>query len=100
MEVWIELVKAFGYPTAVSVVMAIAIAKFLKWCAPRADRVVDAHIGALTSMQESQATMVKTQEDIKELIVHMDRGEKIDKIHDGVGELLSRGCAAARLPTT
>lgn len=93
-ETWIDLIKALGYPTAVSVVMGAAIWRFLKWCAPRADRFLTTHLNAvdkLSAAQESlsraQDSMSRTQNDIKELIVSRDERPMLEEIHRTVTQV-------------
>lgn len=68
VERWAQL---FGVPVAVLFVMAVALYRSARWCAPRVDKLVHGHLTFLQktsdSLEQTKATVMETHDRVKDI---------------------------------
>lgn len=55
MTDFIQLVNLFGVPVAVMAVMGYFFWSVAKWFKPRADQIIDAHLGLIDAIKENNS---------------------------------------------
>lgn len=48
---WVTIVQQLGFPIAVCAALLAGIWRAARWCAARADKLVDAHLAFLTGLE-------------------------------------------------
>lgn len=68
VERWAQL---FGVPVVVLCVMAVAVYRSARWCAPRVDKLVDGHLAFLQktsdSLEQTKSTVMETHDRVKDI---------------------------------
>ena len=94
-NIWWDIATKLGVPCVILAFVGAFFWSFWCWLAPQAERVIDSHIKTMDQMGETQAKIVDTQHDIKNLIETNDAHamvatQKLDEINDGVKTLVDR----------
>jgi hypothetical protein len=83
---WLSLADRFGFPAALVVgllvIIVIATIKVGRWAAPRADKLLDAHLAFIGKASENTDKVVAGVGDLEQL--HGVTHRKLDEIHTDV----------------